>query len=292
MQLFLLLCLVASTSATGILLPLYTYPAIDYNDGASAWAPVRDAITANPSVEWQVVVNPHNGPGLSGLPGDNDVNYINGTAQFNALPNVRTIGYVRTLNGAAPLAEVQANITAWSAWNSYAASNISVHGIFFDEAIEPSGISDGSNLEYLTSATNFARQAFSSTPIVTICNFGAKPDARYYTICDEIVVFESCLGNNAGDPACTTAPLPPQYQDQATIDANIPDATKAGQAAVIVHDFVGTTYNGQPADVSTLKGYVTTLKSNSVGWAYFCSSGYGTVTAAPVTVGALASAFV
>jgi hypothetical protein len=29
-----------------------------------------------------------------------------------------------------------------------------------------------------------------------------------------------------------------------------------------------------------------------VGWAYFSSSGYGTVTATPVTVGALANAFV
>ncbi|KFY29645.1 hypothetical protein V494_08582 [Pseudogymnoascus sp. VKM F-4513 (FW-928)] len=292
MQLFLLSALVASTSATGILLPLYVYPALDFDDGASAWAPVRDAVTANPSVEWQVVVNPHNGPGISGLPGDDDVNYISGTAQFNALPNVRTIGYVRTLNGAAPLPEVQANITAWAAWSTYAASDISVHGIFFDETIEPSGISDGSNLEYLTSATNFARQAFGSTPIVTICNFGAKPDARYYDICDEVVVFESCLNNNAGDPVCTTAPLPPQYEDQATINANIPDTTKAGQAAVIVHDFVGTTYDGQPADVSTLKSYITTLKSNLVGWAYFSSSGYGTITATPVTVGALASAFV
>ncbi|OBT71783.1 hypothetical protein VF21_09341 [Pseudogymnoascus sp. 05NY08] len=292
MQLFLLSLLVASTSATGILLRLYVYPATDFNDGASAWAPVRDAITANPSVEWQVVINPHNGPGLSGLPGDDDVNYISGTAQFNALPNVRTIGYVRTLNGAAPLPEIQANITAWAAWNSYAASDISVHGIFFDETIEPSGISDCSNLEYLTSATSYARQAFGSTPIVTICNFGAKPDARYYAICNEIVVFESCLDNNAGDPVCNTAPLPPQYQDQATINANIPDATVAGHAAVIVHDFVGTTYNGQPADVLTLKSYITTLKSKLVGWAYLSSSGYGTVTATPVTVGALASAFV
>lgn len=291
MQISLLPFLVASTSATGILLPLYVYPAVNYNDGATAWAPVRDAITANPSVDWQVVINPHNGPGLSGLPGDNDVNYISGTEQFNALPHVRTIGYVRTLNGAAPMSELQSNITTWAAWNSYTSSNISVHGIFFDETIEPSGISDGSNFEYLTTATSFARQAFGSTPIVTICNFGAKPDARYYAICDEIIVFESCLDNNAGDPVCTSAPLPPQYQDQSTINANIPDATKARQAAIIVHDFVGTTYNGQPADVSTLKSYVTTLKSNSVGWAYFSSSGYGTVTATPITVGALGSAF-
>lgn len=291
MQLTIIPFLVASTSATGILLPLYLYPSKVYNDGASNWRPVYDAISQNPSVDWQIVINPHNGPGLSGLPGDNDVNYINGTAQFNALPHVRTIGYVRTLNGAAPQSEVQANITTWAAWSTYASNNISVHGIFFDETIEPSGISDGSNLAYLTSATTFAREAFGSTPIVTICNFGAKPDPRYYSICDEVIVFESCLDNNAGDSVCTIAPFPPQYEDQTTITRNIPDATYAHQASIIVHDFVGTTYDGKQADITTLGSYAQTLKTNSVGWAYFCSSGYSSITQEPATIGALASAF-
>ena len=290
MYLSVLPFLVAGTLATNILLPLYIYPSKDFNDGASNWVPVYEAITQTPSVSWQVVINPHNGPGLSGLPGDNDVNYINGTAQFNAFLNVRTIGYVRTLNGASPLSELEANITAWAAWSTSTSNNISIHGIFFDEAIEPSGISDGSNLAYLTNATSFAHQAFGNTPIVTICNFGAKPDARYYSVCDEIIVFESCLDNNAGDSACTATPLPPQYEDQLTISANIPDASKSGQAAIVVHDFVGTTYDGQQADVATLDSYVHTLKQNLVGWAYFCSGGYSSITTAPVTVGAFANA--
>lgn len=290
MRISLLPYLVTCTSATGVLLPLYIYPSKDFNDGASNWSPVFSAITQTPSVDWQVVINPHNGPGLSGLPGDNDVNYINGTAQFNAFSNVRTIGYVRTLNGASPLSEVRANISAWAAWSTYAPSNISIHGIFFDEAIEPSGISDGSNLEYLTNATTFARQAFGSTPIVTICNFGAKPDSSYYSVCDEIIVFESCLDNNAGESACTTSPLPPQYQNQTTINDNIPDSTKAGKAAIIVHDFVGITYDGQQANGITLDSYALTLKANSVGWAYFCSAGYSSVTSGPATVESFANA--
>jgi hypothetical protein len=289
MQISLPLFLPAVASATGILLPLYLYPSALYNDGAANWKPVYDAITQNPSVNWQVVINPHNGPGLSGLPGDNDVNYENGTAQFNALPQVRTIGYVRTLNGASPLSEVEANLTTWATWNSFTSSNISIHGIFFDEAIEPSGVSDGSNLAYLTSATSFARKAFGSTPIVTICNFGAKPDSRYYSICDEIIVFESCLDNNAGSSVCTTAPLPPQYENQTTISTNIPDTTYAKQAAIVVHDFVGTTYDGKQANTATLDSYVSTLMANSVGWAYFCSLNYSNVTFEPVTIGALAS---
>lgn len=289
MQLSLPLFLAVGASATGILLPLYLYPSAIYNDGAANWKPVYDAIINNPSVNWQVVINPHNGPGLSGLPGDNDLNYINGTAQFNSLPHARTIGYVRTLNGASPLSEVEANITIWATWNSYTSSNISIYGIFFDEAIEPSGVSDGSNLAYLTNATSFARKAFGSTPIVTICNFGAKPDSRYYSICDEIIVFESCLDNNAGNSVCTTAPLPPQYENQTTISANIPDTTYANQAAIVVHDFVGITYDGKQANTTTLDSYVSTLKANSVGWAYFCSLNYSSVTFGPATVGVFAS---
>jgi hypothetical protein len=282
--------LTAGTWATGILLPLYLYPSAVYNDGAANWKPVFNAVTANPSVNWRVVINPHNGPGLSGLPGDNDINYINGTAQFNALPHVHTIGYVRTLNGEAPLSEVEANITTWATWNNYTSRNISIHGIFFDEAIEPSGISNGANLAYLTNATTFARKAFGTKPIVTICNFGAKPDPRYYAVCDEIIVFESCLDNNAGSSVCTTAPFPPQYENQTTINANIPNTAYASQSAIVVHDFVGTTYNSQPANIATLDSYVHTLKADAVGWAYFCSGGYSSVTTGPVTVGVLASA--
>ena len=288
-SLILLPFLVASTLATGVLLPLYLYPSAVYNDGAANWKPIFSAITANPSVNWQVVINPHNGPGLTGLPGDNDINYINGTAQFNDLPHVRTIGYVRTLNGQAPLSEVEANITTWAKWNNYTSSNISIHGIFFDEAIEPSGVSNGANLAYLTNATNFARQMFGDST-VTICNFGAKPDPRYYSICSEIIVFESCLDNNSGSTVCTTSPLPPQYENQTTINANIPNTAYASQAAIVVHDFVGTTYNGLQASVTTLDSYVHTLKANNVGWAYFCSGEYSSVTTGPATIGALGSA--
>lgn len=68
--------LVVSASATGVLLPLYVYPSSVWNDGAANWKPAFDAISSHFSVPWLVVVNPGNGPGATGQPGNGDENYI------------------------------------------------------------------------------------------------------------------------------------------------------------------------------------------------------------------------
>ncbi|EOO00305.1 putative cell surface spherulin 4-like protein [Phaeoacremonium minimum UCRPA7] len=260
---------VASASATGVLLPLYVYPSAVYNDGAANWKPVFDAVSAHPSVPWSVVVDPHNGPGLSGLPGDNDANYISGVSQLNAYSNVKTIGYVRTNYATSSMDELKKNITQWHDWSTYTGADIAVDGIFFDESTD--------NFSYLNEAITFARTTFGSNPITTICNFGATAPAEYYSICDIVIAFESCLN-------CVGAP---QYQSQTTISANIPSGYEP-LAAVIVHDFTGAAYDGSIADASLLATYLNTLKSDNVGWAYFCSAGYDSITTGPATVGQVA----
>src|SRR4051812_36924412 len=90
----------ASVSATGILLPLYLYPSAEPNDGATNWKPALDAVAASAHVPWLVVVNPADGPGATGEPGNGDPNYISGVSQLNALSNVQTVGYVWTDYGA------------------------------------------------------------------------------------------------------------------------------------------------------------------------------------------------
>ncbi|KAJ6571565.1 hypothetical protein B0H19DRAFT_1255529 [Mycena capillaripes] len=54
-------------------------------------------MSARPSVPWLVVVNQGNDPGVTGLPGNADHNYVGGVSQFNALPNVRTWSHHRLL---------------------------------------------------------------------------------------------------------------------------------------------------------------------------------------------------
>lgn len=264
--------LLSTVSATGGLLPLYLYPSAVWNDGAALWKPAIDAIAAYPSVQWLAVVNPHNGPGLSGLPGDNDVNYISGVSQLNAHSNVKTIGYVRTQWSTSSMDELKKNITTWKNWSTYTASNIGVRGIFFDEASD--------NYAYLSQAVNFARSTFGSTPITTICNFGTTAPATYYNLCDVVIAFESCLNCSEG----------PQYKDQATITANIPTSVRS-KAAIIVRNFFGTAYDGSAANAALLTKYISTIKSNAVGWAYLTSStDYRDITTAPGNVGANAKA--
>jgi len=273
------ICFLASiivhASATGILLPLYVYPSLNFNDGAALWQPAISAMSSHSTVPWLVVVDPQNGPGATGQPGNADTNYISGVSQLNALPNVRTIGYVRTNYATSPFAELQANITTWKNWDT-SSSNISVDGIFFDE-------SSTSNFTYLSQATSFARSAFGTKAITTICNFGARAEANFYSICDVVIAFESCL--NCKD--ATGAQLP-QYESQTTISANIPSGLQ-GQAAILVHDFSGTAEDGSTADAALLQQYVHTLAADGVGWCYFGSAGYNNITTAPATVGALAA---
>lgn len=260
--------IVGHASATGILLPLYVYPSAVFNDGAANWQPALSAIASDTSTPWLVVINPGDGPG-AGQPGNADPNYVSGVSQLNAHANVRTIGYVHTTSSTVPLAELEANITIWKNWDT-SSSNISVDGIFFDES--------SANATYLTAATTFARQTFGR-PITTVCNFGVAAAAQFYDICDVVVAFESCL-NCAGAPP---------YQSQTTISANIP-AGDQGKAAILVHDFTGTAQDGSPANTALLQQYVDTLVSNGVGWTYFTSAGYDSITTAPATVGALAAA--
>ncbi|KAI1429877.1 Spherulation-specific family 4-domain-containing protein [Xylaria sp. FL1777] len=271
-----LLLAAPTVSATGVLLPLYVYPSIIYGDGAARWQPALAAVAATPGVPWLVVVNPGDGPGATGAPGNGDSNYMSGVAQLNLHANVQTLGYVRTDYGAAPAAELRANITSWAGWASWAAADIGVQGIFFDEAS-----ARNTDFDYLSSAVAFARTAFGARQIVTVCNFGAAADVSFYDICDVVVAFESALDD----------PADPAYESTATIVANTPDAGYRDQAAVIVHDFVGAAADGREADAALLRSYIQDARDAELGWLYFCSAGYDSITTAPATVGALAAAF-
>ena len=261
--------LVAVASATGVLLPLYVYPSTEWNDGAANWKPVFNAISSQSSLQWLVVVNPENGPGATHKPGNTDTNYITGTSKLNGYKNVKTIGYVRTNYAASPMSELKTNITAWSNWSTYTMSNIAVHGIFFDE-------SSTSNYDYLNTAITFARKTFKK-PITVVCNFGVKAGARFYKICDVVLAFESAL--NQSD-------VPP-YKGKTTLKNSIPAGYEA-QGAIMVNHFTGKAIDGSAATVKLLNSYLSVISGYGIGWTYFCSADYDTVTVGPATVGQLA----
>lgn len=55
------LAMASLASSTSILIPLYSYP-----EDASTWAPVHDAATAHPNIQFQVIINPSDGPQSTG----------------------------------------------------------------------------------------------------------------------------------------------------------------------------------------------------------------------------------
>lgn len=254
--------LAVPVSSTGIVLPLYIYPSAVWNDGAANWKPAFDAIAAHPDLQFLVVLNPASGPGHTFMPGNNDTNYVTGVAKLNAFPNVKTIGYSRTNYATSPLDELKKNITAWANWSSYTAANIGVDGLFLDES---------SNTAYLSEAATFARQTFGRN-ITVFCHFGAAAPDPYYNICDVVGSFESYAS----------------YLTKSTMSQTIPSG-RAKQAAIIIHDFTGKTGDGINADANALNQYIQTMYKGALGWLYFCSGYFTSMSVGPATIGQVAN---
>lgn len=265
----LLTSFVTLVSSTGLLLPLYVYPSAVWNDGAANWKPVFNAIEAQPNLPWLVAANVDSGPGGSKTPGNDDTNYIAGVSKLNSYKNVKTIGYVRTDYARSPMNDLKANITAWSGWSTYTASNIAVSGVFFDECATD-------NLNYLTEAITFARSAFKN-PITVVCNFGVKASADYYKICDVVIAYESSL--NASNA--------PPYKGLSTLQSNV-IAGSESKAAIIVNQFTGNAVDGSVASAQLLSSYMKVISSFKLGWCYFTSADYDEINKAPATIGQVA----
>jgi hypothetical protein len=279
----------AKAVATGVLLPLYIYPSVQYDDNAANWDPVFDAIS-DPSAQgfpWIVVVDPWSGPGSQQIntptPGY-DINYRSGVSQLNKLGlshPVTTVGYVHLWSdiplgntSAQPEQLVKNNITIWGEWNSYTGANISVQGIFFDEATTD-------NYTYLSDLTSFARSTLGQG-ITIVCNPGAVPNIPnegIYELCDVVICVENTWS---------------AYDGQATLNAQGPQTNQAyiSKAGVLVHTFVGTGGDGNMASVDTLRSELHTIKANGTGWTYFTTSiDYGNVTYPPPGIVTFAETF-
>lgn len=170
--------LATGVSNTGILVPLYVYPS------GGQWDAIVSAVEHNPSVTFQVVINPGDGPGSS-TPGYN-TDWISSVASLKLHDNVETYGYVHTSYGDATAEEVGGNITIWDSWNNYAGSDISIDGIFFDET-------PGSSSAYMKALTRTAHSTLGSDTKI-IFNPGVRTaitDTDYFSLADYVVVFES-----------------------------------------------------------------------------------------------------
>jgi hypothetical protein len=155
----------ASGMVTGTIIPLYTPP------GDPSWAAVAAAKAAHPAVPVLAVVNPANGPGAAA-----SADYSAGIAKLTAA-GVKVIGYVHTLWGARPVAELQAEMGQWQSWYP------GVSGVFFDEMANAAG-----HESYYSGLTAYAKGRGLG---FTIGNPGTDSSPTYVGTEDVILIYES-----------------------------------------------------------------------------------------------------
>ncbi|KAK6345754.1 hypothetical protein TWF718_007661 [Orbilia javanica] len=177
------------TNLTSILIPLYIYPT------PGAWDPLYSIITAYPTQPFTVIVNPDSGPGPKRFPDDS---YIDGVVKLKVFKNVRVIGYVHASYTARKLEDVCKDVDTYTGWDRYPRSDISVDGIFVDEAPDNVG-KDGRNLNYMKSVRSRILENFNGIGKsgFTMTNPGVIVDKRFYesSITDAVVSFEDTLKN-------------------------------------------------------------------------------------------------
>ena len=225
-----------TAAATSLLLPLYIYPL------SGAWTPVFNAIASTPNVHWQIVVNPNSGPGPANSYPSSE--YIAAIDQLNSYKNVETIGYVRTNWTNRPYSEVTADIQTYAHWATYTATkaNISMNGIFFDEA---PAVDLATPIAYMSNASGFAYKTMPTPATKVVFNPGTNATAlQYFNFADTIIEFEDDF----------TA-----YRNQTTIDGFPSDERK--KSAVLVHNYDGT--------IATLQGLVYTGILDKLSGMYF-----------------------
>lgn len=92
----------------------------------------RCRIASHSDLNYLLVINPHNGPGISPL---SDSNYIREVTKLNSIPNVCTVGYVKVDYCRRDLTEVYRDIEIFAGWSKdFATTGLGVHGVFFDES--------------------------------------------------------------------------------------------------------------------------------------------------------------
>ncbi|OOQ85259.1 hypothetical protein PEBR_26942 [Penicillium brasilianum] len=174
------LSMASAVSSTAIILPLYVWPIND-----STWSPVYDAISSHPDIEFQVIVNPDSGPGDTTYP---DANLITGISTLNSYDNVHVIGYIRTNYAECAQAEVDSQIAVYSGWSSYTAKNISVSGIFFDEAPRTN---ENTKIAYMQSISATAKSSNLNTIVFNPgTTLEEESAAEYFEAAGLIVEFE------------------------------------------------------------------------------------------------------
>ncbi|GAB7345277.1 hypothetical protein MBLNU457_3640t1 [Dothideomycetes sp. NU457] len=227
---------ITEVSPTRVALPLYIYPA------PGAWDPVFDAIVKNPSVHFDVIVNPHNGPG-GPVP---DANYISNISRLNSYSNVTSFGYIHTSWGERDLEHIAADINTYESWSAYTDADIHISGIFFDEA--PTALS---SLTYMREVYQLTKSTLTKGNTVWT-NPGTVIDGRFFAVADLINTFE-----DSHEKWQITAHIPQQYRAKSTVMIH----TYRGSLATLEEDTVAAAAAGYHSALFTTRPGYESLSS-------------------------------
>ncbi len=158
-----------SAKSTGIIIPMYIYPADIYNN--TTYNDLIDLIKSDTSVPYIVILNPSNGPGVP-----QDGNY---TAAIKRLQGAgaNVIGYVSTDYTNNSILSVKTDIDKWLEIYS------GITGIFFDEMTSDD---NQTHFDYYKELNEYAA---SYSLGITVANPGVAFDKGYYdNDCADIII--------------------------------------------------------------------------------------------------------
>ncbi|KAK3364373.1 Spherulation-specific family 4-domain-containing protein [Lasiosphaeria hispida] len=300
MRLLTTSALLAATTATELLIPLYQFPA---NNG-QAWAPIEQAMTENLKLTHKIIINPNNGPGGPGQ-GIEDPQYVAGSSALASHSNAQLLGYVHTSTDGGttrcnvPWEQITADIRTWSTWVS---KGINIQGIFIDEA--PANTAN-SCVQYMQNLTNFIRndKSLLFPQRLVIFNPGGTGTLQpYYDMNPTLIVsLETCFvtpekARVAFDQCNPEFPNWERYDHDgygSSIDKvlfpNIGELNAPRSAVLVhgVHDTNGPSANLMVAE-ETLRNMINTVVQRNIGATFFNAAGYHEFSDGPANIVAVA----
>ena len=163
-----------TSSSTGILLPLYSFPGYSPYPGAN-WQPVINSHNTYPKVPIIAIINPSSGPGHI-----KDANFVAGIKNLQS-SGIKTIGYVPTNYTNRPYSQAKADVTTYS--QNY--SNI--NGILFDEM---NNGGSAASVTYYQNLTNYAK-SINNNFTYFVGNPGINTLAVYVPTENNLEVYEN-----------------------------------------------------------------------------------------------------
>ncbi|KAF1971520.1 hypothetical protein BU23DRAFT_536734 [Bimuria novae-zelandiae CBS 107.79] len=169
-----------------ILLPLYIYP------WPGAWDPLYWEANKNPTLNFNVILNPCSGPCMGSLP---EAPYISEIPRLRDYPNIKTLGYVATNYTNKNVDSVVAEIRQWDSWPALMNDpRMAVDGIFFDEI---PGLYHWQKHDYLSAATAAVQSSQHLGEKLIVHNPGTLPDYtwNYLDLANITVIFEDTFAH-------------------------------------------------------------------------------------------------